>query len=234
MTFISTAWFYSRLIPAVTDTKARPVPFIQDIRHSILLTIPPASRCYKCRGRGWKSLAQKCLCEQLPSSMWFLQLNPRQNMPRMKEVAGQHGIPHEHSLFSPLLVPASSQQSSQLCFFHQPHVGGRAWKTEGNVNGILLENNQQQWLPKENLLHFFTQIMRKQRQSSHQVQKSGSGGQNHIPSIPYMLTEKSTHCFSLAFPPPHREGWWLLKSTPQSVHIGAVLWDQRSSGSAVR
>lgn len=46
-------------------------------------------------------------------------------MPKVQEVAGQHGFPREHSPFSPLLVPASFQQSSQLCFFHQPHVGGR-------------------------------------------------------------------------------------------------------------
>lgn len=162
----------------------------------------------KCKGRGenpWHRNVCVSNCPFLCGSCSLL--NPRQSMPRMKEVAGQHGFPHEHSSFCPLagtcFLPV---QIPTLCFFHPLHIGGRAWKTIKYRNGFILGNKQQWWLFKENLLFFFTQIMGKQRKSSHQALKSGSGEHNHISSKLHNLPEKSTHYFSLAFSPPYRKG----------------------------
>lgn len=193
----------------------------------------------KCKGRG-ENPWHRNVCESngpfLPGSCNLLNL--RQSMPRMKEVAGQHGFPHEHSsvcplagtCFLPVEIPA-------LCFFHPLHIGVRAWRTIKYWNGFILENKQQQWLSKENLLIFFLRIMGKQRKSNHQVQKSGSGGHNHIPSKPYKLPEKSTHYFSLAFSPPYRKG---LVTVQKHASVFSYWYcalrskDKRSFRSAVR
>lgn len=144
-------------------------------------------------------------------------------MPGMKEAAGQHGFPHEHSPFAPLLTPPSSQQRSQSRLFHQFHLGGRAQNTIKEIfKWLSLKKKQQQWLSKENLLKFFKGIRGKQRQSSYQLQNSGSGEENHITSMPYMVLEKSAHYISLAFPPPHRIG--LMTVEKYALDLVCLYW----------
>lgn len=113
-----------------------------------------------------------------------------------------------------------------------------SWQSQKTIKGIVkrlsIREQAAAAAVQRDLFTFFMGIVRKQRQSSHQLQKSGE--ENLIPSMPYMLLEKSTHYISLAFPPPYRKAMVTAQKDALDLHWYYIVRseDEKSFGSAVR